>query len=219
MKKQTISALILSAAFALGIAAPVRAGVITLPNSDMNSNIGNYYYYDSNDSYDFVSTFPLSTEITTVGTFTYTVPAGEVITGLTVSGTFGNGDSPDTALSEYFLGYNGNETAVQVASCQSITADCYDNPNGPTSWSDILTGSALSSVASALEAGGVDFSYTWDTNPADEAAEAAADQLQFVYAGDPTITIQLTQTPEPATVLICLGGLAGIAALRRFRRV
>jgi hypothetical protein len=40
---------------------------------------------------------------------------------------------------------------------------------------------------------------------------------QYVYAGAATINIQTT--PEPAGLVLCLGGLAGIVALRRFRKV
>lgn len=108
-----------------------------------------------------------------------------------------------------------------MANCDSVSANCYSGQEGPYAWSATLTQAQIASLASALTAGSLDFSYTWDSNTppvADGLSQTGYDQ-QYVYAGAPTINIQLTQTPEPATVLICLGGLAGIAALRRLRKV
>jgi hypothetical protein len=71
----------------------------------------------------------------------------------------------------------------------------------------------LSTLAPAIASGSLDFTYTWDNNtqfafPGDE---------QQVYAGDTTLSLQVT--PEPASVLLFFSVLAGIVALRRFRRV
>jgi hypothetical protein len=215
MTRQTIATAVFSIVASLTAALPARAGDIiqSLPDSDMNSNNGVSYYYDSNDSYDFISSFPSPGEITNVGTFTFTIPADETVTGITISGTFGNGDNQTTAESDYFLTDGTNE--VEVAACESITADCYDNQNGPTPWSYTFTAADLGTLSSAIGSGSLDFTYTWVT----PTEGAVAGNYQYVYAGDPTIDIQLASTPEPATVLICLGGLAGIAALRRFRKV
>ena len=181
--------------------APASAAVLTLPS-----------YYDSPNGYDFVTTFPAAGS-TAIGTFTFSIPASALVTGITVAGSFGNFDNATTALSDYYLGYAGHETAVEVASCDSIVADCYSNQNGPTMWSYTLTSANLSSLASAIAGGSLDFTYTWDNN----AQFAFPGYNQYVYAGDPTLTIQVA--PEPASVALCLCGLAGIAVLCRFRRV
>ena len=113
MIKRTLAAVILCLGAAIFLTTPARADDLTLSG-----------YYDSPDGYDFVSTFP-STGSTTIGTFTFSIPASEVVAGITISGTFGNPDSATTALSDYYLGFSGDETAVEVASCDSILDDCY----------------------------------------------------------------------------------------------
>ncbi len=67
----------------------------------------------------------------TIGSYSFTIPATDLVTGITISGTFGNGDSATTALSDYYLGFSGNEMAVPVAGCDSISADC-----APPGWPD-----------------------------------------------------------------------------------
>jgi hypothetical protein len=203
MTTRTLTAAILSLGAAFLLTTPARAGAIlvTLPTS-----------YDSPSGYDFVTTFPPAGS-TTIGTFTFSIPASELVTGITISGTFGNGDNGTTALSDYFLGYSGHETAVEVAGCDSILANCYSAQDGPTAWTYTLTAANLSTLAPAIAGGSLDFTYTWDNN----TQFAFANDLQYVYAGDPTLAIQVT--PEPATELMCFGGLAVIAVLRRFRRV
>lgn len=202
MAKRTLTAAILSFGIFFGLTPPARADIIvTLPND-----------YDSPNGYDYVNTTP-PTGATTIGTLTFTIPTGLQVTGITISGTFGNPDSPTTALSDYYLGDSSNETAVLVASCDSALDDCSSNQNGPTPWTHTLTPANLSTLVSAIANGSLDFTYTWDTTPA--FAFSGIDQ--YVYAGAPTLDIQIT--PEPATLLLCLGGLAGAAAFRRFRKV
>ncbi len=205
MAKRTLTAVIAFVGAVFFLASPVRGDIFaTLSN-----------FYDSPNGYDFVTTFPPAGS-TTIGTFTFTIPTGDTVTGITISGTFGNSDNPTTALSDYFLGFSGNETAVPVANCDSILADCYSNGNGPTAWIDSLSSANLNTLASAIGSGAVDFTYTWGNNT--QFAFQGFDQ--FVYAGAPTIDIQVTQvTPEPASVLLLLSVLAAIAALRLFRRV
>jgi hypothetical protein len=166
--------------------------------------------YDS-PAYDFVTTFPPSGS-TTIGTYTFTIPAGEDVTGITISGTFGNGDSPTTALSDYYLGYAGNETAVLLVGCDDPTADCASG-GSPTPWSVTLTQSQIDALSTGLDDGSLDFTYTWDT-----PTFAFAGVDVNVYAG--ATTLDITTTPEPNTILFCLSGLAGIVVLRRrFRKI
>jgi hypothetical protein len=80
-------------------------------------------------------------------------------------------------------------------------------------WTYTLTSANLSTLAPAIASGSLDFTYTWDNN----TQFAFPGYTQYVYAGDPTLAIQTT--PEPAPALLCFCGLAGIAVLRRFRRV
>ena len=200
MAKRTLTAAILSLGTVFALTIPARGGtLITLPN-----------YYDSPNGYDFVATFPPN-GATTIGTFTFSVPIS-LVTGIIISGTFGNPDNATTALSDYYFGFSGNETAVEVAACDSILNDCFSNQNGPTGWSYTLTAANLNTLAAAISGGSLDFTYTWDNN----TQFAFPGDLQYVYAGASTLDIQVA--PEPASALICFGGLAGIAALRRFRK-
>jgi hypothetical protein len=203
MTKQTITAVFFSIVASLVTTVTAQAGNIV--NQTLSP------YYDSPDGYDFVNTFPAPGS-TTIGTFTFSIPVNVQVGGATISGTFGNGDSDTTALSDYYLGFTGDETAVEVASCDSILADCYSSQNGPTAWTYTLTTADLTTLGTAIENGSLDFTYTWGNN----TQFAFANDPQYVYAGAATLDIV---TPEPATLLICFGGLAGIAAARRFRKI
>jgi hypothetical protein len=78
-----------------------------------------------------------------------------------------------------------------------------------------LTGAEITDLAPALAAGSIDFGYTWDASPpAEPVYFFGSPTLQYVYAGEATLEI----APEPATVLFCVSGLAGLAAFRRFRK-
>jgi hypothetical protein len=204
MTKQTIAAIILCAGAAVSLTTPAQAGEITATIAS----------YDSTNGYDYSSTFPPAT-YQNIGTFTFTPVVPEAILNITVSGSFGNGDSPTTALSDYYLGYSGDEEAVPLVQCDSYTADCNANEDGPTDWTVTLTPSNISTLASALAAGSIDFGYTWDQIPTAQPVDFfGSPTLQYVYAGEATLTI----APEPATVLFCFGGLAGLVAFRRFRK-
>jgi hypothetical protein len=207
MTKRTLTAVILSLGAAFVLTTPARANIIvTLPS------------YDSPTGYDFNYTFPPAGS-TTIGTFTFSIPAMDLVTGVTISGTFGNGDSPTTALSDYYLGFSGDETAVKVAGCDSISAPCYIDQNGPTSWTYTLTSANLSALASAIASGSLDFTYTWGNSPPLCSGSTCPPGVydQYVYAGAPTINIQVT--PEPTYVPLLFSALAGIVVLRRFRGV
>ncbi len=71
MAKRTLTAAILSLGAAFVLTTQARAGTIlvTLPT-----------YYDSPNGYDFVSTFP-PLGSTTIGTFTFTIPTGDLVLG------------------------------------------------------------------------------------------------------------------------------------------
>jgi len=210
MTKLTIPAVIFSIAASLGVTVPAHAG-------DIIATIGSY---DSIDGYDYNSSFPPA-GYQPIGTFTFTNPAGGTAANITISGSFGNGDVPNTALSDYYLGFAGDEEAVQVAACDSISADCYSGQEGPYNWGATLTQAQIADLAPALSDGSIDFGYTWDSSP---PAQPIPDFLsptgfdnQYIYAG--AATLDITPSPEPATVLFCFSGLAGLAAFRRFRKL
>jgi hypothetical protein len=219
MTKQVLTAALLSIGAALFLTIPAHADIVqTLPLSTGISCLSpTDCYYDSPDGYDFDTTFP-GPGSTTIGTFTFSIPTGDEVGGITISGTFGNGDSGTTALSDYYLGFGGEETAVEVAACDNPSANCYSGQEGPYSWTATLTAAELADLAPALAAGSLDFTYTWGSSPpVMDALSPTGYDDQYVYAGDPTIDIQVV--PEPASVLLCFSALAGIAALRRFRKV
>jgi len=205
MTRNALLTLTLASVIGLGLSASAHADIIESTSS-----------YDSPGGYDFVSTFPPAGSAT-IGTYTFTIPTGDTVTGITISGSFGNGDSATTALSDYYLGFSSNETAVEVAECDNIAADCYSNQNGPTGWSVTLTAPQVAALTTGITGGSLDFTYTWDNN----TSFAFPGYDQNVYADPATIDITYTgaATPEPAAFLICFGGLAGIVSLRRFRQL
>jgi hypothetical protein len=209
MTKGTFTTAVLSLGAVFALTIPARAGAII-------SMVGSY---DSPNGYDYVTTLP-PTSFQLIGTFTFALPPGQTAAAITISGSFGSLDVPNTELSDYYLGFSGNEEAVEVASCDSISANCYSGLQGPYAWSTTLTQTQIAALAPAIAAGSIDFTYTWDSSPpVQPVMDALSPTLydpQYVYAGAATLAI--TATPEPATVLFCFGGLAGLAAFRRFRK-
>jgi hypothetical protein len=207
MTKQIVAIAVLCIGAALFLTTPAHATdvVATLPS------------YDSPIGYDFSTTFPAPGS-TTIGTFNFTIPAGASVAGITISGSFGNDDGTTTALSDYYLGFAGDEEAVEVAACDNILADCYSATEGPTTWTATLTQAEISVLATALANGSIDFGYTWDsdTPPFQDFFSPTGYDAQYVYAG--AATLDITPTPEPETGLLWLTGLIGLAAFWRFRK-
>ena len=67
--------------------------------------------------YDFSSTFPPNP--ITIGTFTFSIPKGDVVTHATISGTFGDQNIPVTALTDLFV-----SGTIEVAACDLTSAPC-----------------------------------------------------------------------------------------------
>ncbi len=209
LTRRTAAAAFFSIAAGFILTASARADVIQTLGS-----------YDSPNGYDFATTFPPSGS-TTIGTYTFTIPAGDTITGITISGSFGNGDSATTALSDYYLGDAADgETAVEVAACDNVSDNCYSGQEGPYSWTATLTDAEIADLSTGLADGSLDFTYTWGTSPAiEDFFSPTGYDDQYVYAGPATIDISYTTpTPEPATFLFCLTGIAGMIGLRRLRK-
>jgi len=178
-------------AFSLATLSPsAKADVITSTIAE----------YNGPQDFDFNSAdYPLSSVL--IGDFTFAIPTGQTVLGATISGTFGNNDvSPNTALSDYFVD-NG---AINVASCDDPAANCFTGGTGePTPWSHTFSAAELGSLSAAFASGTLDFT---------------AVQNFAVSVATGTTTLSISITPEPATIFILCGGLAGIACLRRLRK-
>jgi hypothetical protein len=195
-------------------------GALVIPSAKAQTEIvATTSSYDS-IGYDYVTTLPPST-YQNIGAFTFTIPAGFNVGGVTISGSFGNTDGTTAALSDYYLGYAGDEEAVEVAACDDISQDCYSGQEGPYPWMATLTQAQIADLAPAIAAGSIDFGYTWDSSPpaqpiSDPFFSSTAYDAQYVYAG--AATLDITPTPEPETGLLWLTGLIGLAAFWRVRK-
>lgn len=193
LHKSTIPGIIFVIALILGYAAPARADITsTIATTDGGGNPFG----------------PFPSSLTPVGTFSFTIPAGESIIGATISGTFGNLDSPGltnvTAPSDYFV----DGGLIEVASCDdSLTGqpcDTTGNQDGsPVSWSYTFTSADLANLASAFATGSLDFDFVQNG-------------IGGVNTG--TTTLTLTPTPEPETVSLFSLGIMCFGFLRRFRK-
>lgn len=155
-------------------------------------------------SYDGTASFGSPFPTISIGTFTFTIPAGESVYAGTISGTFGNNDVPGTtdtsAPADLFID-NG---AVEVAECDdalSYSAAC-DSGSSPTSWTYTFTKNDLKALSAELTAGSIDLS-------------AVQNGVFTVNTGP--VTLDLITTPEPGSFVLLGGAIAGLALLRRFR--
>jgi len=121
---------------------------------------------------------------------TFTIDPG--VTGITISGTFGNSLTPNTAGADLYLG------SILVAQCVEFDS-CY-YAQSPTTWSTTLTSSQLA----LLGTGVVDFTVVQTS--------------QFWTRLGETTLIQTTTppVPEPSTIiLMATGALAAAGSVRR----
>jgi hypothetical protein len=181
------------------------AGLMALlaPASKANVIVSNIPEYNGPADFDFnAGDYPLGS--VTIGNFLFSIPANQLVTGATISGTFGNNDvSSNTALSDYFVNHGG----IEVASCDDPTADCFSGQTGvPTPWSYTFTANDLKNLSAAFSSGSLDFS-------------AVQNFAISVQTGVTTLTIDTAAStaPEPSTFFVIGGGLAGLACLRRRR--
>jgi hypothetical protein len=156
-----------------------RAGVIT-------STIGEF---DGNPPAN--PTYPLPS--VTIGSFSYSPIVG-TITSATVSGFFGTVFSPSTALENLFVG------GIQVATCASEAADCWNAPLGvQTPWSYIFTPAQLA----MLQSGSVPYTVI---QTGDFQVESGVTTLTVNYT---------TAAPEPESVALVGAALCVLLCVRR----
>lgn len=191
----------LLACLVLGCASFAQADIIVAPTFDPSNQAASPDMTDyEGNFYDFSSTFPPNP--ITIGTFDFTIPTGYVVTGATISGTFGDQNIPVTALTDLFV----DGGTIQVASCASTSDPCaagtIDGSLVP--WSHTFDVAELSSLASDFAGGSLDFT-------------AVQNSFGEVIIGTPSLDIQVAQTPEPSSVFTLAGGLLAFAAWRRRR--
>jgi hypothetical protein len=191
MLKNALLTFILATTLGLGFSSSAKADIIATAGE-----------FNGPPNFDFdPGDYPLTSVL--VGDFNFIIPAGYTVVGGTISGTFGNNDiSPITAPGDYFID-NG---IVKVAACDDSltgTAPC-DSGSVPTSWSYTLTAGDLANLTTEISAGSVDFT-------------AVQNFAVSIQTG--TTTLDLVLSPEPGTLYVLCGGLAGIALIRRRRKV
>lgn len=186
---------LLLACFALGCASFAYADIIVTPTFDSSNQAAppDTTDYEGN-FYDFFTTFP--PDPITIGTFNVTIPAGDVVTGATISGTFGDVNYSSTALVDLFL--NG----VSVGGCdQNMDGSyppCATGSDPLATWSYTFTGTQFDDL---LALG----------NPLDFTA--VQNSLGSVVIGSPTLDLQVA--PEPSLIFPLAGGLLALVAWRR----
>jgi hypothetical protein len=187
----------LLACFILGCASLAQADIIVTPTFDSSNQAAppDTTDYEGN-FYDFSTTFP--PDPITIGTFTFIIPTNDVVTGATISGTFGDQNIPVTAVTDLFV------DGIDVAGCDSTSAPCaagtVDGSLVP--WSYTFTATDLQNLSADFAGGSLDFT-------------AVQDSFGAVVVGTPSLDIQVAQTPEPSSVFTLVGGLLAFAAWRR----
>ncbi len=145
---------------------------------------------------------PFPGPVLTVGTFTFTIPTGQVITSATLSGTFGNSVADTSAsvslfLDGRFVGQCGNLNNDPSAPCNVLPGpDPFTFNIAPANFSVLADGSAVFTVQQL--------------------------GVGFIRLGQTTLTINTQSAaaavPEPTTMILLGTGLAGVAAKVRRRR-
>jgi hypothetical protein len=185
---------LLVACFALGWASFAHADIVVPPNFAPSNQA---QPPDTTDYegifYDFASTFPPNP--ISIGAFTFTIPAGDYVTGATISGTFGDQNVPVTALTDLTVLHG----TINVAGCDSVSDPCaagaIDGSLVP--WSHTFDGAELQDLAPDFAAGSLDFT-------------AVQNSFGAVIVGTPVLDIQVAPTPEPSYTFALAGGLLAV---------
>lgn len=187
--------------FALGWASLAQADIIVGPSFDSSNQAMPPDTTDYEGQFFDGTAAPYAINI---GTFLFTIPTGYVVTGATISGTFGDVNYSTTALADLFVD-NGT---IKVGGCDlkangSYPACFTGTLNGSlVSWSHSFTASQLGDLAADFASGSLDFTATQNS-------------LGALVVGTPTLDIQAFPTPEPSYIFTLAGGLLALAAWRR----
>lgn len=202
MFKTTLT-MIFSAALVLGLTHTAKAGdIIVTPTFDSSNQAAPPDTTDYEGIfYDGVDTFPPPG--ISIGTFHFTIPTGESVTGATISGTFGDVNIPVTALTDLYV----LDGTIEVGECDLGSGGTYPPCAAGTDdgslvpWSYTFSATDLSNLAADFSDGSIDFT------------AIQISPFGAVVVGDPTLDIQVT--PEPASIFTLAGGLLAFVALRR----
>jgi hypothetical protein len=193
MIQRTVLTITLATALCLGIAGSAKADII--------ATVGEY---NGAPDFDFNPSDYLPATQIPIGDFDFTVPNGLTVIGGTVSGTFGNTDVyPSSAPSDLYID-NGTIEVAECDDADTLEATCSSSATQtPTAWSYTFSSNDLTALSSEIAAGDIDFFVV---------------QTDGVAVQTGTTTLDLVLSPEPSTIYIFCGGLAGIILLRRFRK-
>lgn len=197
--------LLLAICFGLGCASFAQASVIVVEPVFSGSNQA--APPDTTDYegvfYDYSSTFPPAS--IAIGTFNFTIPANNIVTGATISGTFGDVNIPVTALTDLYV-LNG---AIEVGACDASDGGTVYPPcavgtvdGSLVPWTYTFTSTDLNNMAADFSSGSLDFS-------------AVQNGFGAVIVGTPALDISVATIPEPGSIFILAGGLFALGALRR----
>jgi hypothetical protein len=201
MLKSTVSVLIISASLFVALPGAARASdIIVQPTFDPSSNQAAPPDTTDYEGLYFDGTIGAPPYDLTIGTFDFSIPTGDYVTGGTISGTFGDENSPTTALADLFV----LDGSIEVGECDSYGDPCaagtLDGSLVP--WSYTFNSTDLSNLASDFSSGSLDFT-------------AIQNSLGATIVGAPSLDLTVAPTPEPASIFTLAGGLLAIAALRR----
>jgi PEP-CTERM motif len=189
----------LFACFALGCAAFAHADIPATLTFDASNQAAFPDTTDYEGNFYDGSSAPYNI---TIGTFSFTIPTGDYVTGGTISGTFGDQNIGVTALTDLFV----NNGSIAVGACDDFTAPCAlgTSDGSLVPWSYTFNATDLSNLASDFSAGSLDFT-------------AVQNSFGSVIVGTPVLDFQVAPVPEPASILTFGSSLLFLAFLV-FRR-
>ena len=191
--------------FTFGCTTFVQADIIVPPTFDASNQAQppDTTDYEGN-FYDYSSTLPPAS--INIGSFDFSIPVGDYVTGATISGTFGDINYPTTALTDLFV----DRGSIEVAEC--------DSSAGGTIFPPCAAGTVDGSL--------VPWSYTFSASDLSSLGDFASGSLDFtavqngfgaVVVGTPSLDLDVAPIPEPGTLFTLAGGLLALGALRRRR--